>query len=184
MIWVCSCAVVPPVYNVSESIMKPHNQVMTENYPTKKSVFVKFGTPTRKETFENIENWYYKLSEVTNSASIGFSSGVGRIYQDPMNPYLNPQERALNTSVNQVSSQKVNSSTIETYVQFWFENDTVTKWETYGVNYSYPIPNPNFDRNMASTNFVEREKAEKQNKKIFILSATGVIVGWFALLLK
>jgi len=43
---------------------------MTHDFPTKKSVFVKFGTPTSKETFENLENWYFKLSEVTNSKSI------------------------------------------------------------------------------------------------------------------
>jgi len=184
VIWVSSCAVVPPPYTISESIMKPHNDVMTENYPTKKSVFVKFGTPTRKETFENIENWYYKQSELTSSTSIGFSSGVGRIYQDPLNPYLRPQDRALNSTVNQVNSQKVNSSTVETYVQFWFVNDAVSKWETYGVNYSYPIPNPKYDKNRASTNFAEREKAQKHNKNIVFYSTAGVILGWAVLLLN
>jgi hypothetical protein len=184
VIWVSSCAVVPPPYSISETIMKSHNEVMTENYPTKKSVFVKYGTPMRKETFENIENWYYKLSELTSSTSIGFSSGVGRIYQDPLNPYLRPQDRALNSTVNQVNSQKVNSSTVETYVQFWFVNDTVSKWETYGVNYSYPIPNPKYNRNIASTNFTEREKAEKHNKTLTFLGLMGVIGGWLALLPK
>ncbi len=176
VIWVSSCAVVPPPYTISESIMKPHNEVMTEDFPTKKSVFVKYGTPTRKETFENIENWYFKLSEVTNSTSIGFSSGVGRIYQDPLNPYLRPQDRALNTTQNQVNRQTVNSSTIETYVQFWFTNDTVTKWESYGVNYSHLVPNPKYDASKAAMNNAEREKVGKHNKKIGLISFGAYVV--------
>jgi hypothetical protein len=83
---------------VVEAISEPeipmvtHSEVMTIDFPTKKTVFVKFGTPTSKETFENIENWYYKLSEVTNSTTLGFSSGTGFIMQNPLNPYLNPIE--------------------------------------------------------------------------------------------
>lgn len=176
VIWVSSCAVVPPPYTISQSIMKPHNEVMTEGFPTKKSVFVKYGTPTRKETFENIENWYFKLSEVTNSTSIGFSSGVGRVYQDPLNPYLRPQDRALNTTQNQINSQTVNSSTVETYVQFWFANDTVTKWETYGVNYSHLVANPKYDASKAAMNNAEREKAGKHNKKIGLISFGAYVV--------
>ena len=119
--------------------MKSHDAVMTHDFPTKKSVFVKFGTPTSKETFENIENWYYKLSEVTNSNSIGFSSGTGRISQDPMNPLLPSENRSLITQQRQIISIRTNSTTRETYVKFWFVNDTVVKWETFGVDYSYPL---------------------------------------------
>jgi len=182
--WVSACAVVPPPYTISETITKSHNDVMTEDYPTKKSVFLKFGTPTRKETFENIENWYYKISELTNSKSIGFSSGYGSINQNLMNSNLRTVDRVLNTTSNQMNIQSVNSSTTESYVQFWFVNDTVLKWQSYGVNYSYPILNPKFDRTRASINDSERQKAEKYNKNIFRIMVVGVILGWLALLLK
>ena len=119
--------------------MKSHDAVMTHDFPTKKSVFVKFGTPTSKETFENIENWYFKLSEVTNSNSIGFSSGTGKISQDPMNPLFPSENRSLITQQRQIISIRTNSTTRETYVKFWFVNDTVVKWETFGVDYSYPL---------------------------------------------
>jgi len=119
--------------------MKSHDAVMTHDFPTKKSVFVKFGTPTSKETFENLENWYFKLSEVTNSNSIGFSSGTGKISQDPMNPLLPSENRSLITQQRQIISIRTNSTTRETYVKFWFVNDTVVKWETFGVDYSYPL---------------------------------------------
>jgi len=112
---------------------------MTQDYPTKKSVFIKFGTPTSKETFENIENWYFKLSEVTASTSIGHSYGTGRISQNPMNPYFRTVDRELVTRQSQNTFQKTNSTTVETFVKFWFVNDTVIKWESYGVDFSRPI---------------------------------------------
>lgn len=183
VIWVSSCAVLPPVYDVPESVVKSHDDVMTENFPTKKSVFIKFGTPTKKETFDNIENWYYKLSEVTNSTITGISSGVGSIYQDPLNILLKPEDRALITSSSQINSQKVKSSTIETYVQFWFVKDTVMKWETSGVNYSYSIPNPKYDNNAASAIISEREAVRERNNHLAALGFVG-IVAWIVLVLN
>ena len=135
LIGLFSC-VVPQPPNIP---MQSHADVMTQDYPTKKSVFIKFGTPTSKETFENIENWYFKLSEVTASTSIGHSYGTGRISQNPMNPYFRTVDRELVTRQSQNTFQKTNSTTVETFVKFWFVNDTVIKWETYGVDYSRPI---------------------------------------------
>jgi hypothetical protein len=133
-----SC-VVPQPPNVP---MQSHADVMTQDYPTKKSVFIKFGTPTSKETFENIENWYFKLSEVTASTSIGHSYGTGRISQNPLNPYFRTVDRELVTRQSQNTFQKTNSTTVETFVKFWFVNDTVIKWESYGVDFSRPITMP------------------------------------------
>lgn len=135
LIGLFSCAVPQP-----PSIpMQSHADVMTQDYPTKKSVFMRFGTPTSKETFENIENWYFKLSEVTASTSIVHSYGTGRISQNPLNPYFLPVNRELVTRQSQNTFQKTNSTTVETFVKFWFVNDTVIKWETFGVDYSRPI---------------------------------------------
>ena len=122
--------------------MQSHADVMTQDFPTKKSVFMKFGTPTSKETVENIENWYFKLSEVTASTSIGHSYGTGRISQNPMNPYFRTVDRELVTRQSQNTFQKTNSTTVETFVKFWFVNDTVVKWESYGVDFSRPITMP------------------------------------------
>lgn len=138
LIGLFSC-VVPQPPNVP---MQSHADVMTQDYPTKKSVFIKFGTPTNKETFENIENWYFKLSEVTASTSIGHSYGTGRISQNPMNPYFRTVDRELVTRQSQNTFQKTNSTTVETFVKFWFVNDTVIKWESYGVDFSRPITMP------------------------------------------
>ena len=135
LIGLFSC-VVPQPPNIP---MQAHADVMTQDFPTKKSVFIKFGTPTSKETFENIENWHFKLSEVTASTSIGHSYGIGRIAQDPMNPYVRVLDKALVTQQSQNTFQRTNSTTVETFVKFWFVNDTVIKWETYGIDYSRPI---------------------------------------------
>ncbi len=140
-----SCGISVPPYHVSPTITLHNNEVMTEDYPTKKSVFLKFGTPTSKETFDNVENWYYKLSEVTNSTSIGLSAGLGRIYQDPLNPYLRPVDRVLVSAQTQLIKQNTSSTTVETYVEFWFVDDSVSKWEAFGVDYSRLILNPNYD---------------------------------------
>ncbi len=110
-----SCSSTKPRYNVPPTIKLPHEQVMTTDFPTKKSVFVRFGTPSSKETFDGIENWYYKLSEVTNTNSIGFSSGSGQIGQNPLNPSLSPVNRTLITSQSSITNVKSNSTTVETY---------------------------------------------------------------------
>jgi hypothetical protein len=137
LIGLFSCAV-PQTIPVNIP-MQTHEDVMAIDFPTKKSVFIKFGTPTSKETFDNIENWYFKLSEVTASTSFGHSTGTVRIAQDPLNPLLSIVDRALITEQRQNTIQKSKSTTRETFVKFWFINDTVIKWETYGVDYGRPI---------------------------------------------
>jgi hypothetical protein len=171
----------PPRYSVPRTILIPHAEVMTNEFPTKKSVFTSFGTPTSKETYDNIENWYFKLSEVTNSNSIGFSSGLGRISQDPMNPYLRPVDRSLVTQQQQINRISTNSVTRETYVKFWFANDSVTKWETYGVNYERDIANPHYDSNLALENEAKRIEVSKRNRPITFASMMAIFT--FLLLL-
>jgi hypothetical protein len=82
---------------------------------------------------------------------VGHSYGVGRIAQDPMNPYVRILDRALVTQQSQNTFQKTNSTTVETFVKFWFVNDTVIKWETYGVDYSRPIPIISNETNQPTT---------------------------------
>jgi len=154
----------------------PHEEVMKIDYPTKKTVFLKFGTPTNKETFENIENWYFKLSEITSSNSIGLSSGTGLIRQNPMNPYLNPINRGLVVNQNQINSQKTNSTTVETYVKFWFLNDSVLKWESLGVDYSRMIPNNNYEEAKALKSEEILKDWEEKNSQVEIESGPVVLL--------
>lgn len=129
----------PAVITEPESVpMISHEEVMKIDFPTKKSVFLRFGTPTSKESFENIENWYYKISVETNSSGYTLSNGFGIIAQNPMNPYLNAINRSLVVQQTQNSIQNTKSTSVETYVKFWFVNDTVIKWQTYGVDFSRP----------------------------------------------
>jgi hypothetical protein len=123
---------------IESTPMISHSEVMTQDFPTKIAVFVKFGAPTSKETVGNIENWYFKLSEVTNSNAVGFSTGYGLIAQNTSNPYIPEINRSLVTIESKSTIQRTNSTTVETYLKFWFINDTVVKWETFGVDYSRP----------------------------------------------
>jgi len=175
-----SCAIPadrPNGYKVPKLVKIPHEEVMKVDYPTKKAVFLKFGTPTNKETFENIENWYFKLSEVTSSNSIGFSSGTGLIYQNPLNPYLNPVNRSLVVNQSQINSQNTKSTTVETFVKFWFVNDSVSKWETLGVDYSKMVPNNNYDEAEALKSekllkeWEEKKSQEEDNSGSIILGS-------------
>ena len=178
-----ACSVSTPRYIVSPTIMMYHSEVMSEDYPTKKAVFVKFGAPTSKETFDNIENWYFKLSEVTNTTSIGMSSGLGRIYQDPMNPYLRSVDKSLVTQQTQVTKQLTNSTTVETYVKFWFINDSVSKWEAFGVDYSRLIPNPNYDTEKGLAWEKAKMKQLRQTKNVVYSTLSFGILMFFALLI-
>ncbi len=178
-----SCGISVPPYHVSPTITLHHNEVMTEDYPTKKSVLLKFGRPTSKETFDNVENWYYKLSEVTNSTSTGLATGLGRIYQDPLNPYLRPGDRALVSSQTQLIKQNTSSTTVETYVKFWFVNDSVSKWETFGVDYSRLIPNPNYDTKRGLAWEQAKLNHAKQTKRIVIGAMTFGVLMFFTLVI-
>ena len=170
----------PSRYSVPRTILIPHAEVMTNDFPTKKSVFTSFGTPTSKETYDNIENWYFKLSEVTNSNSIGFSSGLGRISQDPMNPYLRPVDRSLVTQQQQINRISTNSVTRETYVKFWFANDSVTKWETYGVNYQKRLPNPQYNAELANEIKSKRAQVSTRNGQVVFGS---IVIAIFSVLI-
>jgi hypothetical protein len=177
-----SCSVQKARYNVPQTIKMSHQEVMTIDYPTKKSVFIKFGTPTSKETYDNIENWYFKLSEITNTNSIGLASGSGRIMQDPMNPYLKPVDRSLVTNQRQSTIARSNSTTVETYVKFWFQNDSVTKWETLGVDYSRDIPNPDFNAELYRESQIMESRAPSGNAKlVFATLSVGMLIFLLAL---
>ncbi len=164
--FVVSCASVPKKYNVTPMVKQTHNQVMTLDFPDKKSVFFKFGTPTIKDSLDNIENWYYKIAEVTNTTSLSHSTGMGIIKQNPYHPSLPVLNRSLITTETTLSRVNTNSTTIETYVRFWFKNDSVIKWETYGVNYEREIPNKYYDHKIAKETETKRMEAIKKNKPI------------------
>lgn len=130
-------------YAVNDTIRQSHNAVMNQEFPNKKSVFLKFGTPTNSSSYENIESWYYKIGEETNNVSrtLNFTRGTTR--QNYLNPWMIDIFKSIKNTEHGISNQTSNSQTTETYVKFWFVNDTVVKWETYGVDFSRNLIRPN-----------------------------------------
>ncbi len=98
--------------------------------------------------------------------------GTGKLFVD--------QNKAAIIS-NNVQSTVVNTQTIskEMYVKFWFRNDTVIKWETYGVNYQREILNPNFNDSMYSEALKKRE--EKKGSSSIVIMIVSLVT--FAYLL-
>jgi hypothetical protein len=171
---------VTPKYDVTPTVVLPHDEVMAIDFPTKKSVFVRFGSPTNKETFEGIENWYYKLSQVTNSNSIIRSTGVGQIGQNPNNPGLPPIARTLITTQANLSNTVTNSTTVETYLKFWFVNDSVMQWETFGVNFAREVPNPAYNVEQDRENQKIRKSQIQYQQKIVMIVSTAVLLIFIA----
>ena len=176
-----SCAVVPIKYDVPPTVLLSHEGVMSLDYSTKKDVFNQFGSPTRKESFDNVENWYYRLGEITNSNTIGLMSGTGRIQQDPSNPYILPINRSVVTSNSQINKESSSSLSQELYLKFWFQNDSVSKWETFGVDYKRPITNPDYDVAKANENAAARTLAQEKNQPINAVIIFGGFLGLITL---
>ena len=93
-----------------------HNEYMS-NIKLKRDVISKWGAPTKKDTLEGLEIWYYSLAEEYSSKSKGSATGV-----------------ALANSVYGSSSSTTLVS--ERYVEFQFENDIVVNWRSKGLDYS------------------------------------------------
>ena len=95
-----------------------HSEYMS-SFKLKSDVIKRLGAPTKKDTIEGIEIWYYSLAEIYNS------SGSGRGTQIPL-------------TNNVAVSTKNNTTVSEKYVEFQFnKNDnTVQTWRSQGVNYS------------------------------------------------
>lgn len=180
---VCSCKLTPPLkYPYPTTVKMSHEDVMTLNYPAKQQVFAEFGTPDKKETFEKSENWFYKLGSTTQTTTLGLVTGRGLVYQNPLNPVLSPINRSIVIEQNQMINSTSNAVMRESYLKFWFTNDSVTKWETYGVDYSTDVANPNFNLEDFKRIETERGKIISRNKKVVASIYISVIVGFVALL--
>ena len=161
LVLLASCAA-PLSYVEPKTIILSHEEVMSTDFPLKEQVFGKFGSPNSKETYNKMENWYYKLGEITSSRSNGLSMGTGKLSADPYKPSL---------ISNNIQSTIVNTQTIskETYVKFWFRNDTVIKWETYGVNFQREIPNPNFNEILYNEAIKKREESKESSSVVIMI---------------
>ena len=107
-----------PNYKKVKQDKYTHSEYMS-NFKLKRDVIEKWGAPTKKDTIEGIEIWYYGLGEVYNSRN----SGIGT-------------QNTLTKSVTVTASKKTTVS--EKYVEFQFnKNDnTVQRWRSKGVDYS------------------------------------------------
>jgi hypothetical protein len=134
---------VTSTYAQYRSEVQSHQEFMNLEFPNKKAVFLKFGTPTYSSSFENVESWYYKIGEETNIVGKTLNFSTSTTQQNYLNPWLSDVFKQLEKTEMGVSNQTSHSKTVETYVKFWFVNELVVKWETYGVDYSRDIVRPN-----------------------------------------
>ena len=120
----------------SDTVKLSHSVVMNSDFPDKKAVFLKFGTPSSKSILGEIENWYYKIGEITETSNTTMEFGFGQYQQNYLN-FITPDiwKVVENTNINK-SVQTGISKTTESYIKFWFVNDTVLKWESVGVDFS------------------------------------------------
>jgi hypothetical protein len=135
-----------------------HDSVMRQKFKNKLQVITEYGVATRNVSYKDIEVWYYLLGESTNSQSQTINSEKGKITQNPWNLVLPPIAQSVNTTKNSTSSGITYSYSTNSYVQFWFKNDSVIKYDSKGVNYA--VVKPRKPVNGESQYSQEYQKAE------------------------
>lgn len=113
-----------------------HDSVMRQKFKNKLQVITEYGVATRNVSYKEIEVWYYHLGESTKSQSETTKNEKGEISQNPWNLVLPPIAQSVNTKNKSTSSGITYSYSTNTYVQFWFKNDSVIKYDSKGINYA------------------------------------------------
>jgi hypothetical protein len=113
-----------------------HDSVMRQKFKNKLQVITEYGVATRNVSYKDIEVWYYLLGESTKSQSETIKNEKGEISQNPWNLVLPPIAQSVNTTNKSTSSGVTYSYSTNNYVQFWFKNDSVIKYDSKGVNYA------------------------------------------------
>ena len=86
------------------------------------------------------------------------------------------------TSNSQINSTSSSSLSQELYLKFWFLNDSVSKWETFGVDYKRQIRNPEYDINKENEINEARKSAQVKNEPILLASVSGGFLAFILLL--
>lgn len=95
-------------------IIVSHQEVMN-SFTTKREVLTEYGVPTKRDSVEGIEIWFYDMKTTFTSSDAAYSSGSGS-----------------GAAVAGYSSSSDNDS----YIEFQFENDQVIHWRTQGVEFT------------------------------------------------
>jgi len=140
VIFSTSCTIIR--YHEPKTLLTPHAGIMNSDFTTKEDVFNKFGAADKKDKLNNTEIWTYNLSSETYSEIKGQEYRLNRRNEKSFNGQV------LSSS-NGVMNMTGTSRNIQNYVSFWFENDTVKKWESRGLDLSRPYPNPAYNEKAA-----------------------------------
>lgn len=135
-----------------------HDSVMRQKFKNKLQVITEYGVATRNVSYKDIEVWYYHLGESTKSQSETIKNERGEISQNPWNLVLPPIAQSVNTTNKSTSSGITYSYSTNTYLQFWFKNDSVIKYDSKGINYA--VVKPKKPVNGESQYSQEYQKAE------------------------
>ena len=99
-----------------------HQEYM-KRVTTKRQVVQVFGSPSKKETIEGLELWYYDKG----TRSYAYTTGTA-------NTNLNSNYRG-GIDANTNASVGSSTNTYDKYVEFQFVNDKVVNWRSRGVDY-------------------------------------------------
>jgi hypothetical protein len=153
-----------------------HDKFMRTNYTNKLQVFSKYGVAVRKDTLQNIEVWYYRLGESTKSQTETSNNSNGKVQQNPWNLVLPPISQSVNVETRSTSSGITYSVSTDNYVQFWFQKDSVIKYDSKGVDYSVVRV-----RESSYEYFEENENRKSPGLFFAALAFTAVFVMLFAI---
>ena len=95
-------------------VIVTHQEVMN-SFTTKREVLTEYGVPSKRDSVEGIEIWFYEMKTSFTSSDAAYSSGSGS-----------------GAAVASFSS----SSDFDSYLEFQFENDRVIHWRTQGVDFT------------------------------------------------
>jgi len=117
-----------------------HDSVMRQKFKNKLQVITEYGVATRNVAYKDIEVWYYQLGESTKALSETVKNEKGVVSQNPWNLVLPNISQTVDITTKSTSTGITYSSTTNNYVQFWFKNDSVIKYDSKGVNYAVVTP--------------------------------------------
>lgn len=147
-----------------------HDSVMRQKFKNKLEVITEFGVATRSVTYKDIEVWYYQLGESTKSQTETVKIEKGEVSQNPWNLVLPTIAQTVDINTKSKSTGITYSYSTNNYVQFWFKNDTVIKYDSKGINYAVVRPRKPVDGEEPISNLRAESAEIKWYMPVIILS--------------
>ena len=95
-------------------------------FKNKKQVVAAFGSPTKIDTIQEIEVWYYHIASATDS----YTRGSGNADTRYSSTYS-----GIRANTNANISARTHSSSYDKYTEFQFDGELVVSYRSQGVNY-------------------------------------------------